>query len=71
MTNQLKSIVSRILKSEISTTDKLQDCPTWSSLNLMLIVMEIEDAFNLDLKDEILPKIAQCSISELEELIKK
>jgi acyl carrier protein len=71
MSKELISIVSRILKTEVTATDRLRDYPTWSSLNHMLIIMEIEDAFNVDLSDEILHQISLSSISELEALIKE
>lgn len=65
MKEGVKQLIEKVLKSELSESEILKNSCNWSSLNLMLIIMEIEHALEIEIPDSLLPKIKDFTVSEL------
>jgi len=57
MRNKVIELLTKVLKVGISDESSSETMPEWDSLAHMRIVVMIEDSFDIEVEDEMLPKL--------------
>jgi len=57
MRNKVVELLTKVLKVDINDDSSSETMPEWDSLAHMRIVVMIEDSFNIEVEDEMLPKL--------------